>query len=212
MEAQTLSAEVRHTSGKGPARQLRKRGLIPAIYYGPGTETVKLSVSPAKLEKAITGDYGRNQLLELELDGKKLLALVRDLAIDPVTRALRHADFYAVAKDRTVETIVPLEVKGRAAGVQKGGQIRKLFRDLPVRAFPQDVPAAITVDVSPLDLGDEVKVEDLPLDAGVEVTFPSRRRVLFVEFTETMEQPEDEVAAAPAAAAAAPAPAPAKKK
>lgn len=214
MEAQTLSAEVRHKSGKGPARQLRARGLIPAIYYGPGTETVKLSVSPAKLEKAITGDYGRNQLIELEVEGKKLLALVRDLAIDPVTRALRHADFYAVAKDRIVATNVPLEVTGRAVGVQKGGQIRKLFRELPVRAFPQDVPAAITVDVSPLDLGNEVKVEDLPLEKGVEVAFPGRRRVLFVEFKETKVEPEEETAAAaPAAAAAAPAaPAPAKKK
>lgn len=200
MEAQTLSAEVRTKSGKGPARQLRAKGLIPAIFYGPGTETVKLSVSPAKLERMLTGDYGRNQVIELEYDGHKALALVKDLAVDPVDRHILHADFYAVSKDRAVETTVPFHTKGRAIGVQKGGQIRKLFRELPVRAFPQNVPSTITLDVGPLDLGAEVKVADLQLDEGVEVTFPGRRRVLFIEYKEAKvkEGEEEAAAAAPA--------------
>lgn len=201
MEAQTLSAEVRTASGKGPARKLRANGLIPAIFYGPGTETVKLAVSPAKLERMITGDYGRNQVIELEYGGQKALALVKDLAIDPVHRHILHADFYAVSEDRAVETTVPFHTKGRAVGVQKGGQLRKLFRELPVRAFPQNVPATITVDVGPLDLGVEVKVEDLPLDPGVEVTFPGRRRVLFIEYKEAKAKDGEEEAAAPAAPA-----------
>src|SRR5690606_28862399 len=103
MEPQTLQAEVREKSGKGPARQLRMRGLIPAIYYGPGTEPQKLAVSPLELEKTLMGAYGRNQLIELSIGGEKKLALVRDLAINPVSRELRHADFYAVARDRKVE-------------------------------------------------------------------------------------------------------------
>lgn len=197
MQAQTLQAEVREKSGKGPARQLRARGLIPAIYYGPGTETVKLTVSPTMLERAITGEYGRNQVLELEFEGKKAPALVKELAIDPVSRALLHADFYAVADDRAVETSVPFLTRGRSVGVQKGGTLRKVFRELPVRAFPQNVPANITLDVAPLDVGAEVKVEDLPLPEGVEVTFPARRRVLFIEFKEAKVEEEDAAAAKP---------------
>ncbi|MCA9606564.1 MAG: 50S ribosomal protein L25 [Myxococcales bacterium] len=199
MEAQTLSAEVRTKSGKGPARQLRAKGLIPAIFYGPGTETVKLAVSPAKLERMLTGDYGRNQLIELDYEGTKAFALVKELAVDPVHREILHADFYAVSKERTVEATVPFQVRGRAIGVQKGGQIRKLFRELPVRALPQNVPAAITLDVGPLDLGAEVKVADLALDEGVEVTFPARRRVLFIEYKEAKAK-EGEEAATPAPA------------
>src|SRR5690606_39223492 len=162
MEAQTLQAEAREKSGKGPARQLRTRGLIPAIYYGPGTEPQKLAVSPLALEKALKGPYGRNQLLELEIGGEKKLALVRDLAVNPVSRELRHVDFYAVARDRKVDAIVPFETQGRSVGVQKGGFLRKLYRDLPVRAFPQDVPAKIVLDVANLDIAAVVRVQDLP--------------------------------------------------
>src|SRR5690606_38842856 len=116
MEPQTLQAEVREKSGKGPARQLRTRGLIPAIFYGPGTEPQKLAVSPLQVEKALLGAYGRNQLIELEVAGEKKLALVRDLAINPASRELRHVDFYAVARDRKVDAIIPLEHEGRSVG------------------------------------------------------------------------------------------------
>lgn len=201
MEAQTLSAEVRNESGKGPARQLRARGMIPAIFYGPGTEPTKLAVSPAALEKVLSGEYGRNQLIELATGSEKRLALVRDLAIDPVTRAILHADFYGVARDRKVNAIVPFDSQGRALGVQRGGFLRKLFRELPVRAFPQDVPSMIVVDVSNLDLGGVVRVQDLALPAGVEVTYPAERRVLLIDAKERKQAEEEE--AAPAAGAPA---------
>jgi large subunit ribosomal protein L25 len=201
MEAQTLQAEVREKSGKGPARQLRMRGLIPAIFYGPGTEPLKLAVSAAELERRLAGPHGRNQLLELEIGAEKKLALVRDLAIDPVTRAILHADFYSVARDRKVDAIVPFETQGRAAGVQKGGFLRKLYRVLPVRAFPQDIPASIVVDIAPLDIGQAVRVQDLPLPPGVECTYAPDRRVIFIDAKERKKAEAEE--AAPGAAGAA---------
>ncbi len=206
MEPQTLSAEVRHKGGKGPARQLRARGKIPAIFYGPGTEPMKLAVSPLDLEKTLTGEYGRNQLLELHIGGDKKLALVRDLEVDPVTRRVLHVDFYGVARDRKVDATVPFESQGRSIGVQRGGFLRKVYRDLPVRACPQDVPAAIIVDVSPLDIGQVVKVSDLPLPPGVEVRYPAERRLLFIDAKERKRAEEEEAApGAPAAAAGTPA-------
>jgi len=209
MEAKTLKAEVREKSGKGPARQLRKRGLIPAIFYGPGLDPVKLTVSPSAVQRAITKEYGRNQLLELEIGGDKHLALVNDLEVDPVTRNLLHVDFYKIAKDRAVTTHVPFETKGRALGVQKGAKLRRLFRDLPVRAFPQDVPAAIIVDVASFDMGHVMRVSDLELPSGVEVTFAPTRRILLIEAKETKVAAEEEEAEAAGAAPAAPAGAPA---
>lgn len=197
MEPQTLSAEVRATRGKGSSRQLRARGLIPAIYYGPGIETTKLQLAPTGLEKALSGAYGRNQVIELDFGDRKALAIVKDLTVDPVTRNLRHVDLYAVAKDRPLECNVPFGTVGRALGVQKGGEIHKLFRELPVRANPLDVPPTITLDVAPMDLGTVIRVEDIPLPAGVEITFPARRRVLTIETKKIVK--EEEPAAAPTA-------------
>lgn len=198
MEPQTLSAEVRVTRGKGSSRQLRARGLIPAIYYGPGTEATKLQLPPSGLEKALSGAYGRNQVIELDVDGKKSLAIVKDLTVDPATRVLLHVDLYAVLKDKPLECLVPFGTVGRAVGVQRGGEIHKLFRELPVRANPLDVPASITLDVAPMDLGTVIRVEDLPLPAGVEVTFPARRRVLTIETKKVIKEEEETAAAVPA--------------
>ncbi|MBZ0117672.1 MAG: 50S ribosomal protein L25 [Sandaracinaceae bacterium] len=201
MEPQTLQAEVRAERGKGPARQLRARGLIPAIFYGPGKEPQKLAMSPLALERAISGAYGRNQVIELDIDGRKELALLRDLEVHPLSRRILHADLYSVARDRAVTTSVPFETEGRSIGVQRGGFLRKLYRDLPIRAFPQDVPAKIIVDISPLDVGQTVTVQDLKLPAGVEVTFAPDRRVVIIDAKERKKADEEE--AAPAAAAAA---------
>jgi large subunit ribosomal protein L25 len=221
MEPQTLQAEVREARGKGPARQLRSRGLIPAIFYGPGKEPITLALNPADLSKALSGAYARNQVIELDIKGKgKELALVRDLEVHPLSRELLHADFYSVAKDRAVTTRVPFEHEGRSAGVVKGGFLRKFFRDLPVRAFPQNVPAKIVVDVSPLEINEGVLVKDLKLPAGVEVVYPPERRVLNIDAKERKRMEEEETpapgaaaatAAAPGAAAPAAAPAPGGK-
>lgn len=195
MEAVTLQAEVRETRGKGPARQLRMRGLIPAVFYGPGTEPVNLQLDPAPLRKVLEGEYGRNQLLELQWGDTKAHALVKDLAVHPVSRNMLHADFYAASTERAVKTKVPFTTTGRALGVQKGAKMSKLFRDLPVRAFPQNVPAKIELDVGPLDLGANVTVADLVLPEGVEVTYPPNRRVLLIEARER-KKAEDKAEAA----------------
>lgn len=198
MEPQTLSAEVRSESGKGPARQLRAQGKIPAIFYGPATDPVKLTVSPADLERALSGKHRRNQTIELKFGDESRLALVKDLEVNPVTRELLHADFYAVSTDRKVKTTVPFDTVGRAIGVQKGGKIRKLFRELPIEAFPQDVPDGIIHDIAALDAGIFVRVEDLKLPAGVEVSYPGNRRLLIIELKEAKET-DEAAAAAPAA-------------
>ncbi len=192
MQTQTLQAEVREQSGKGPARQLRMRGLIPAIFYGPGIDAIKLSVSPDALTKALRGEYRRNQLLELDFSGEKKLAVVKDLAIDPLTRKLLHADFYSVDETRAVETKVPFLTEGRALGVQKGGTLKKYFRELPIRALPHKVPAAITLDVSDLDTHTEVTVAELPLEDGVEVLFAPTRRVAFIDYKEVVVTKDEE--------------------
>ncbi len=218
MEAQTLKAEVRNGSGKGPARQLRMRGLIPAVFYGPDKKPMNLTVSPLEVATAITGAWGRNQLVELDFGGgKKELAVVRDLAVHPMSRKPLHVDFYSVALDRPVRAKVPFIANGRARGVAEGGVLHKIFRELPVLGPPGAIPTEIVVDVTPLGMHQGIKVKDLALPAGVSVTLPAERNVVIVT-TKEKEKPEDELGGAPgapgapAAAGAAAAPAAAAGK
>jgi large subunit ribosomal protein L25 len=213
MEKQTLPAEVRTGRGKGPARQLRMKGQIPAVLYGPGGETLVLSVDPTALVKALTTPFRRNQLIELEIGGQKQFATVKELDVHPVTRAVRHADFYRVSLDSTAVYPIPVRTTGRAKGVVKGGELRVHFRTLPLRVAPDKVPAEIVLNVENLDMNESIRVKDIKLESG-ELQLPAERAVVFLS-SEVKKIAEEEpapgaAAAAPAAAAPA-AKAPAKK-
>jgi large subunit ribosomal protein L25 len=219
METQTLPAEVRIARGKGPARQLRMKGKIPAVLYGPGGEALVLTVDPIALTKALTTPFRRNQLMELEIDGKKQFATVKDLDIHPVTRDIRHADFYRVSLDTPAEYQIPLRTVGRAKGVVKGGELRVHFRTLPIKVAPDKVPAEIVLNVENLDMNESIRVKDIKLEHG-ELQLPAERAVVFLS-SEVRKIAEEEpvagaaaaapAATAPAAAAKAPAKAPSKK-
>src|SRR5512143_1251365 len=143
MSSQTLIAESRPQTGKGAARQLRAKGLVPAVYYGPGHEPTGLAVSPKELIAAISTAHGRNALITLKIGGKEELALVQDLQIHPVTRKPVHVDFYRVTTEQTIEREVPFVTEGRAKGVVAGGELAVIYRALPLRAKPGSFPARV---------------------------------------------------------------------
>ena len=168
METTTLQAEVRAERGKGPARRLRARGKVPGVFYGPGLEPTPLTLSPKEMEKALRGKRGRNVVFKLALDGKEELAMVRDVATDPVTQELLHVDLYRVFEDKELEINVPFHTHGRAIGVVQGGILNVTRRHLPVRTTPANIPASIDVDVTELDLKDTISVEEVQFPEGVE--------------------------------------------
>ncbi len=172
METTKLQAEVRAERGKGPARRLRASGKLPAVFYGPGITPTPLTVDPAELERHLRGVYGRNTLFELSYGDASELAMVRDLVVEPVSRRLVHVDFLRVSLDREVKAEVPLETKGRAIGVVKGGLLNITRRTVPVVCKPNLIPPAIVVDVSGIDLHETVTVGQLDLPEGVRVTLP----------------------------------------
>lgn len=195
METQTLQAEARQERGKGPARQLRMSGKIPGVLYGAKKETVALSVDPKELMGALSTEYGKNAVITVELNGQKETTMVKELQVHPVTREFKHVDFWRVSPEQEVSVKVPLKTTGRAVGVQKGGKLTVVFRELPVRCAPELIPAHITVDVTDLDMGAVFKVEDLALADGVTVEFaPDRRIILITEDRRKVASSDDDSA------------------
>jgi large subunit ribosomal protein L25 len=203
----TLVAESRTQTGKGPARQLRARGLVPAVYYGPGHEATGLAIRPKELIAALSSAHGRNALISLQIDGKAENALVQDVQVHPVTRQPLHVDLYRVDLNKEIEREVTFVADGRAKGVVAGGEQTVIYRKLPLRAKPGALPASVHADVTNLEIGDHIKVKDLKLPEGVTVALPPERTVISV--TTIRKRKEEEEAAAPGAAGAAGAAAPA---
>lgn len=196
MEAITLTVEPRQTTGKGAARQMRAAGRIPAVLYGGKEEAVSLTVSPKDLTAVLSTPYRRNQLIKLVLDGKEQLATVQELQIEPVTRAPLHVDFCRVTVDTQIERLVPFVTKGRAPGVVAGGELRVLYRDVPIKTSPDKIPATIEVSVSKMQVGDAVRVKDLQLPEGVVVALPEERNLVTVTLSRRKARAGDEADAA----------------
>lgn len=210
MQVIRLTAKPRKETRKGAAKRLRSAGSIPAVAYGRDIATVALSVSPKELANVFQSERGRNSVIELQVEGGQAMnVLLADYQYHPVTRELLHADFYQVRDDQLVDVDVPFELLGKPKGVVLGGTLRQVFRKLPVRCLPKDIPVKLSYDVTDLDLDQHVSAKQLSLPPGVSVRLAPDQTVAGV-VTEK-KRPEEEAAAekAPAAAAEGAAPAPA---
>ncbi len=199
MESNEILVERRTAHGKGTARKLRGAGRIPGVFYGPGRASVALTLDPAAVH-AVVGRTGKDRLLRLttgagdELDGQ--MVILKDTQRDPVKRRIIHADFFEIRMDREIEVTVPVHVVGKAPGIDEGGTLEHILREIDVRCLPDRIPAALDVDVSALGIGESIHVSDLVLSEGVTATVDPRLAVVAVV------APQTETSAAPAAAAA----------
>jgi large subunit ribosomal protein L25 len=209
MTTNTLVASLRPQGGKGPCRRLRAEGKIPAVAYGADIAATSLAVSPKELRRLLSGEHGLNTVVELEVDGKvKMHTLVVDYQVHPVTRAILHADFKKIDLDKPVDVEVTLELVGKSVGVTMGGELHQIFKKLPVRCRPAQIPVKLVHDITEISLDQAAHVKELKLPEGVEVLLPPERTIATVYTAKKRKEDEEaaaEGAAAPAGASKAPA-------
>ncbi|HEX4696829.1 MAG TPA: 50S ribosomal protein L25 [Candidatus Udaeobacter sp.] len=170
-----LKAEPRDNVGRSAVRQLRARGLIPAIVYGGKDKPQPLQVAARDVNAMMSHASGENVLVELEItgDGSTRTALVQEVQHTPVGGEIRHIDFHAVSMDQMIQAEVPLEPTGTAIGVKTfGGLLEQSLRTLPIECLPGDLPDRITVDISNLNIGDAIHVRDIQFPQGVTPKVP----------------------------------------
>ncbi len=219
MEVGKLTVTVRNFSGhKGQARKLRTQGKVPGVCYGVSTdggkiEPLSIVIDVKQLKGALDPVRKQNTVLSVTIEGeagaqsRSVHALVKEYQLHPIRREITHVDLLAIDPNKEVNADVPLEFIGKPAGAINGGQIRIVMRKLEVRAKPSDIPVTLTVDVSPLEIGDVIHVSGVTLPTGVAVVTGRDLAVV------TCAAPEEEAAAvvaegaAPAEGAAAAAPA-----
>lgn len=171
MSQMVVEAERRTLTGKNANRRLRVSGKIPAVMYGPGRETLVISVDPEAVKGILYSDSGHNTIFTLSVDGKKHAnAMVKDYQLDPVRGKLIHADFLQIAMDQLLKLAVGIQIVGEAEGVKLNGGIMDLVtREIEVECLPSDIPESIKVDVSQLKINDYIRVKDIQTDAKVRI-------------------------------------------
>ena len=184
MDFAKVSVEIRNQSGKGPARRARSSGKLPAVLYGHKIAPLSLVLDPVELTHALDKERKRNTVFTLDVkDATKseaVMAMIREVQIDPMSRLPVHVDFIRVSMDEEVKVSVPLVLTGTPVGVTNGGNLHLTHHILPIAAKPDAIPTKIELDVTALDIGDALHASDLKLPAGVRTTLAPKEAVASV--------------------------------
>ncbi len=194
MEKIELKATIRKTVGNGPARELRRQGMIPAVLYGPKSEPIMLSVVIRELEHILkSGNIGQMLLNLVIQNGKKQskTAMIKELQTQPVSGALLHIDFYEVAMDQKIRVSIPVVTTGEAVGVDLGGVQQMVRHEVDVFCYPNNIPESIEVDITNMEIGDSLHIGDISLDEAIELADETNFTVVTV-LTPKVEEEEVE--------------------
>ncbi|GAB6268334.1 MAG: 50S ribosomal protein L25/general stress protein Ctc [Smithella sp.] len=206
MEVTDLAAQVRKEQKKGPARRLRQNGFVPAVFYGRSAENILLAVKNDELIK-LHKDKKDHAFIKLIIDDgsvKKIekLSLIKELQVQPLTGKFYHADFYEVDIKRKISLEVSLRFVGKAIGVENGGELQHIRREVKVSCLPLNLPDHIDVDVTNLDIGDSIKIRDLKIGEGITILDRPDSAVAAVQIVKVVKEAAKEEAATEEGAAA----------
>jgi large subunit ribosomal protein L25 len=205
MEEMVIEVERRTGAGKSASRKLRHQGLIPAVVYGGGKESVPVVVDRHVVTELLRQKTGRNTLFLLRMKGTKQErhAMLRDAQIDPRTRQFVHLDFIRVMKGQKVKVEVPVVLEGESVGVKAGGFLDWLSRSLHIECAADSIPTEFRVNISELAVGQHVAVGDVAAPEGVTLLDDAHRVIVTIEAHGPKVEEELAPAAAPAEAEAA---------
>ena len=168
MSKQTLNAKVRTVSGKTAAKKLREVGSIPAVMYNDKGEATMLEVNEVEFNK-IWRSVTPSTSINLVVDGKENLALIKDTEYNIRTDKVLHADFFVPAADEKLVMNIKVHYSGTPAGVLKGGFKKERNNQIKVKAVIADLPETIIADISKINVSEALRVKDLDLGKNVEV-------------------------------------------
>ncbi|MGY6636603.1 MAG: 50S ribosomal protein L25/general stress protein Ctc [Erythrobacter sp.] len=171
-----LPAEARERAGKGASRALRRTGRTPAVIYGGNEAPVQIHVEEKELVKQLMTGHFFNSIVEIEVGGKTVRTLPKDVAFNPVSDRPIHADFLRLSGDSKVTVQVPVVFVNEDAspGLKKGGVLNIVRHELELVCPSADIPAEIQIDVTGKDVGDSIHISEVALPKGVESAITDR--------------------------------------
>jgi len=171
-----LPAETREGVGKGASRVLRRDGRVPAVIYGNKEEPLAIHVEAKLLARLLDTGHFMNSIVEIEVGGKKVRTLPKDVAFHPVTARALHVDFLRLAKNATVHVNVPVVFinEEAAPGLKRGGVLNVVRHELELVCDANSIPDEIVVDVTGVEIGDSIHIHSVTLPKGVESAITDR--------------------------------------
>ncbi len=177
MKTAQLSGSLRANVGKKDAKALRNEGFVPCVLYGQGDQT-HFAVKRVPLEKLVfSPDIYQ---IELDIDGKKAKAIIRELQQHPTKDSVQHVDFLELNETKEVRVKLPVRLTGSSEGVRAGGKLMQVFRHMQCQGFPNVLPEEIKIDITPMRIGHSFRVSNIDIP-GVKILDPANAVVVAVK-------------------------------
>ncbi|PZU17706.1 MAG: 50S ribosomal protein L25 [Citromicrobium sp.] len=175
-DALNLPAEARERAGKGASRILRREGRVPAVIYGGKEEPTPIHVEEKELVRQLGTGHFMNSIVMIDIGGKSVRTLPKDVALHPVTDRPLHVDFLRLAKDAKIEVSVPVVFVNEEAspGLKKGGVLNVVRHEIDLICPSDSIPNEIEIDVSGAELGDSIHISAVTLPTGAESAITDR--------------------------------------
>lgn len=188
------------TKRTGKGYMVRRENQVPAVLYGRNMDSISLSLPEAEINHFVNHGTA-NALIDLNIEGKSITVMLKDLQRNRVKGEVVHLDFYAVDLEQKLTATVPVHLQGESVGVKAGGILQHQTREIEVRCLPADIPQGFDLDISSLNIGEARTVADLSGVGSVEVLTPETEVIVSVLAPrlaeEETEVTETEEAAAP---------------
>jgi len=167
-DALNLPAELRERAGKGASRELRRNGRVPAVIYGGNEEPTTIHLEEKVLMKLLMTGHFMNSIVMIELGGKTLRTIPKDVAMHPVSDRPVHADFLRLSADATIHVEVPVLFTNEedSPGLKRGGVLNIVRHELELICDADKIPSEIEIDVTGLDIGDSIHISNVTLPEG----------------------------------------------
>ena len=159
----------RRTPGRSEARAMRRKSIVPGIFYFHGEEPIAVAAHELALRPLIR--TSESHLVRMRLDdGVEKTCILKDISFDPITDRPVHFDLQGVSADEAITVEVPVSIVGQSIGQRDGGIVEFLLHKIEIKCLPQDLPDHINVDITNLGIGDSIHVSDMTLEKGTFVT------------------------------------------
>ena len=191
MRVVSMSGALREHVGKKDAKALRRDAKVPCVMYGKG-EQIAFSVAQTAFDRIIFNP--EPCFVEIEINGVKHSAMLKDIEFHPVTDIVYHADFYELSDNKPIVMSIPVHTTGTSVGVMKGGKLGYKQKRLNVKALPANMPNEILIDITKLDVAQRIKVQDIQTN-NYEFLNPKSSEVLVVNSTRASATADTEDAA-----------------
>ena len=201
-DALTLPAETRERAGKGASRALRREGRVPAVIYGGKEEPTPIHVEEKELTRQLMLGHFMNSIVMIDVDGKSVRTLPKDVAFHPVNDRPTHVDFLRLAKDAKIEVEIPVVFINHeeSPGLKKGGVLNVVRHELDLICESDKIPDEIVIDVTGKEVGDSIHISELELPEGSESAITDRDFTIAtlvapsaLKKTESEDEGEDEL-------------------